>query len=239
MPTEPVAIYEFHDDARPDENAVILLEDPSVSTEEDNEDTDPAHADPEEHPNPMHAAQANYFYRLKLPPTDAKKKTVSKKKAKQADDAHMQLALHCVCNQPYGPSIDIMRYCTQCLKWFHQECMTEFPGQPELPFEMPTDAADELVEIARFPIVRGGVWGLGGNINIVWAAREYLKKATEAEQNDEEFGMEDWEQQLGLSGLEEWRDWIQYMNTRKKSGEPIFLREARHNYQCPACDSAI
>lgn len=209
------------------------MEDPSESQEDDHE-SDSGRTDPEEHPNPLFAAHVNYFYRLTLPLKSAARKASSKKKNKVLDGPASTLAKHCVCEQPYSPSIDIMRYCTSCQKWYHHECATPSTGHPEYPFKAPVDAPDELLQIARMPIVRGGVWGVGGNINIVYNARELLRAACENDTN-----LDNWEEDLTLNGLEEWREWIKYMEKKKKNGEPIWETEAKVFYQCPVCDYSI
>lgn len=56
---------------------------------------------------------------------------------------------------------------------------------------------DELVKIARSPIVRGGPYGLVGNVKVVQAAQEYLDRLAK--------GKEDAIDQLG-----DWRDKIGY-----------------------------
>lgn len=233
---EPVPVYEFHDDAPPDHPAVTLLDDPSTAHEDEDEDP-AAKLDPEAYPNQFYAAQANFFYRMTLPKSEKPKKGSSKKGShRDADDssASVHLAQHCICNQPYSPSVDIMRYCTDCSKWFHQECLTKFSGVPKDPFDAPPDAPEALLDIARYPVIRGTVFGIGGTINIVWAAREYLNKA--AEQGTD---MEDWEKDMTVVGLEEWRDWQQVMAKRKKKGELICDVESAQRFHCPACDNSI
>lgn len=226
-------IYEFHDDAPPDQPAVALLDDPSDAND-DEDDNPSSRIDPEAFPNQFYAAQANYFYRLTLPKPEKMRKTISKKKSQALDGESTSLPTHCVCNQPYSPSIDLMRYCTGCSKWFHQECLTRFSGTPEDSFESPEGSPEELLEIARMPIVRGGVWGIGGNINIVWAARDFLNKASK-----DETEIDDWENEMTLRGLEEWREWQMVMSLRRKESGPIYLEEAKKFFHCPACEQNI
>lgn len=169
------------------------LIDQSLRDEDDKEpDQD---GDEEDNPNSLHAGQRNFFYRLTFP----KFSLVKPKKGKRVSSGGQQidaLPLHCVCDKPYCPALDIMHYCLDCNKWFHTSCLESWTDDIP-PLESPGGKIPSaLAKLARFPVARGGWWGIGGNINVVAKARAMVASGD----------WEKWEDELALAGLEEWNE---------------------------------
>jgi len=207
-------------------------------------------ADTEEFPNHLHASQANHFYRLTLPSGTGKAtpRKKGKKPASVTGEFH-PFTLHCVCQKPYAPPSDIMRYCQDCSKWFHENCLTTWSGPvPEL--DTPNGKPPtELIELATMPIVRGAIWGVGGNINIIAKARSIVASGD----------FETWENDLALAGAEEWKEWLYMMEKTRiatekgidvtkdeegiKGANAVPTKELEAlmatGYVCPDCDKRI
>lgn len=234
-PIEPVPIYYFQDDAGPDEPAVKLI-DERHRLENEGDDENEDSLDPEEHPNHLHASQKNYFYRLTLPetqkPTAADGKTKKRPRKSGVKDFE-SLNVHCLCQKPYSPAFDHMRYCLDCTKWYHVKCLEKdhkWEGAiPELEAPNGKPPAD-LHELAMLPIFRGGAWGIGGNINIVSKAKEIVRAG--------EF--DNYDTSLTLAGWDEWKEWVKYAEATldpEKDDDLATLRKS--GFKCPECSTRI
>ncbi|KLO03960.1 hypothetical protein SCHPADRAFT_948136 [Schizopora paradoxa] len=110
-------------------------------------------------------------------------------------------ATFCFCKGFYNPDRDVMRVCLPCAEYIHIDCLRK-GGSPQtnlqkplyLQFErtlfnglgydgymdMPTEKAhyegvpQNIIDLARSPIVRGKHFGIVGNGNPVMRARDYL-----------------------------------------------------------------
>jgi hypothetical protein len=237
---DPVPIYFFDDAAGPDEQPIHLINESQALTR-GKEHVEPE--DPEDFPNEHHAAQENFFYRMTLPNYNAsrpkaaktgKKGRTSKNSQKDdvdelSSDGQFGLNLHCNCEEPYSPSDEVQRYCMDCPKWYHERCLAVAAGaEIEVPTPEGADAAPlALVELATMPIIRGSEWGIGGNINVVYQARELMAKG--------EFA--DWDGQI--EGLQEWNDWTEMMAKLKPASNADWGKQTSKYYTCPTCSKII
>jgi hypothetical protein len=243
-----VPVYEFKDDASPDTPSVQLYAPENEKKGQEHQEPE----DPEDFPNDCHAAQENFFFRMTLPTFNStrpkkaatagtKKKGGKGNKALSDVESHHEsgfgLPNHCTCDKPYSPSDEIMRYCLDCTKWFHERCLTE-SDQTDIEVAIAGDEPPPLglTELATLPIIRGEEWGIGGNINLVAKAREYLAEGR----------FDGWDQPEGLGqhGLHEWHEWrdmMEHIRLKDDSSKDNdgYGKQMETKYVCPSCDKTI
>ncbi|KAF9470462.1 hypothetical protein BDN70DRAFT_939693 [Pholiota conissans] len=84
--------------------------------------------------------------------------------------------LHCTCQTPYNPNVDIQRFCIQCSHWYDADCLRRASDGSVLPF---TRSESILVKVAKMPIIRGCLkgqdnWSLVGSGPSVVKAKEWV-----------------------------------------------------------------
>lgn len=142
-----------------------------------------------------------------------------------------------------------MHFCPTCSKWFHESCLTrgghtechlnnprveprevrferslreEVAGyeDQELLKELYSGVPQELVDLARSPIVRGGkAHGIVGNARLIFDARSLLCRSVMCD----EPVTEDWMEELSID------------ETRLGS----FIAEDENGFICPSCKGVI
>lgn len=130
--------------------------------------------------------------------------------------------LQCVCQKMYSPVLDYQRYCQQCEKWYHGECMEKI-GKPSL-----VKGASALECLLKVPVIRGWDkdpepqdWMTVGCGRKLLAVQRLKAKVTAESEGDVE---------------REWTIW-----GTKLSGEFIsYVQETRfRRFLCPGCSSHI
>lgn len=89
-----------------------------------------------------------------------------------------------------------MHHCLDCSKWYHTTCLEKWTEEVPPLESSGGKIPPQLAKLAKFPIARGGWWGIGGNINVVAKARSIVASGD----------FDKWEDELALAGLEEWEE---------------------------------
>jgi len=156
----------------------------------------------------------SYFYRLTF--------HIQRGKKSARRDKVSPFPISCFCRSPYNPDLHIMRWCSNCRVWLHNDCLKNSKSKRSsylCPDPLPTPPVasskrinksflKNLSSLAHCPIVKGQEFGVVGNFQHVIRAKSLLQQM--ASEGDSFIVPKDWKEQLGLTGntrpnINKWR----------------------------------